>query len=208
MKSYRKFILLGVFILLISSTSVFAYKLTGTKWLSSSMPVDWKIHTAGSVDVGFAATQTAIDTAYDTWQATASYITFNYAGTSSNTNWGVNNGENLIIWYESTDWGSVTGRGSGTIGVCRYWYSGGRTLDSDIAFNGQQYTWSATGEAGKMDVENVGAHEIGHFLGLSDLYSGSDTEKTMYGYSSLGQTKRRSLHYDDMNGINAICPVA
>jgi len=39
---------------------------------------------------------------------------------------------------------------------------------------------------------------------LNDLYGGSDSEKTMYGYANTGETKKRSLETDDKNGIKYI----
>ena len=205
MKRIYKILILSVLLVFLNSTVVFAYKLTGTKWSSATMPVDWKMNTAGSVDVGFSASRIAVENAFNTWQATSSYITFNYAGSTSSTNFSSYNGENLMVWYEN-NWTGETGRPSSTIAVCRYWYVSGVTVDSDIAFNGENYTWSATGEGGKMDIENLGAHEIGHFLGLGDLYSGGDSEKTMYGYGSNGETKKQTLHSDDISGINALYP--
>jgi len=43
-------------------------------------------------------------------------------------------------------------------------------------------------------------------LSLGDLYGSGDTEKTMYGYSSPGETKKRTLHQDDIDGICYIYP--
>ncbi len=204
MKLTVKIFLVCLSLVFINASSAFAYKFTGTKWSGSSMPVNWKMNSAGSADVGFAASKTAVQNAFDTWEATASTITFSYAGTSSAT-WGQSDGTNVMVWYES-NWTGSTGRPSGTIAVCRYWYSGGRTTDADIAFNGENYTWSASGEAGKMDIQDIATHETGHFLGLGDLYGSGDTAKTMYGYSGSGETSKRSLHSDDIAGVNALYP--
>lgn len=43
-------------------------------------------------------------------------------------------------------------------------------------------------------------------MSLGDLYGSGDTEKTMYGYASLGETKKRTLHQDDIDGISYIYP--
>ena len=80
-----------------------------------------------------------------------------------------------------------------------------RILECDIEFQ-DYYTWSSTGEAGKYDVQNIGTHEFGHTLNLGDLYGSGDTEKAMYGYSSAGETKKRTLHQDDIDGICYIYP--
>ncbi len=78
--------------------------------------------------------------------------------------------------------------------------------DVDIVFNGDDFSWSTSGESGKMDVQNIATHEIGHFLGLDDLYSSSDSEATMYGYAAPGETKKRTLTEDDKNGIRFLYP--
>jgi len=55
-----------------------------------------------------------------------------------------------------------------------------------------------------MDVQNIAAHEFGHNLNLGDLYDAGSREFTMYGYSSAGETKKRTLEGDDKSGIRFI----
>lgn len=66
--------------------------------------------------------------------------------------------------------------------------------------------WStaANGESGKFDVQSVATHELGHWLALSDLYDSGDTEKTMYGWTSSNEIKKRTLTSDDIAGIKHI----
>jgi len=51
-------------------------------------------------------------------------------------------------------------------------------------------------------VQNVMTHEFGHWLNLADQYGSSCSEVTMYGYISLGETKKITLEDADKNAIN------
>lgn len=77
-------------------------------------------------------------------------------------------------------------------------------LESDIVFN-MQYPYANEPSPGSVffDTYSIYLHEIGHTVGLSDLYSSSDSAKVMYGYVSPGTTKR-TLHIDDINGAEHI----
>lgn len=59
---------------------------------------------------------------------------------------------------------------------------------------------------GYHDIHNISAHEFGHWFFLRDTYDNqptdvdgdaSDAEETMYGRTTYGETKKRSLTYDD-----------
>lgn len=66
------------------------------------------------------------------------------------------------------------------------------------------YAWSASGEAGKMDFENITTHELGHSVGMGDLYTSGCNQETMYGYADYGQTNKRDLNIGDIAGINLL----
>ncbi len=72
-----------------------------------------------------------------------------------------------------------------------------------IEFN-TSYPWSTSGGAGKFDVQAVATHELGHWVFLGDLYGSAHSEKTMSGSVALGETKKRSLHSDDVAGVNYV----
>jgi len=58
-----------------------------------------------------------------------------------------------------------------------------------------------------LDVQNIGTHEVGHNVGLADLDDSGDSEMTMYGYASLGETRKRTLHSGDIEGVRFLYPI-
>ena len=98
----------------------------------------------------------------------------------------------------------------GAIAVTIVWgvFSGppfGRYLvEWDQIYDDVDYDWSSAGEAGKMDFENIATHELGHSVGMSDLYTTSCSEETMYGYGANGEIKKRDLNAGDIAGVNKL----
>ncbi len=137
----------------------------------------------------------AITASMQTWtDVSGSDLVFLDAGATSSTNWGENDGKNIVCF------GSITDAGVLAQNVLWYESSSGKILDSDIQFN-TNFSWNTDGSSTDYDIQNVGTHEFGHSVGLADLYAALDSEKTMYGYSSKGETKKRTLDQDDINGI-------
>ncbi|MBW2976048.1 matrixin family metalloprotease [Candidatus Woesearchaeota archaeon] len=56
----------------------------------------------------------------------------------------------------------------------------------------------------KMDFENIATHELGHSVGMGDLYTSECSEQTMYGYAGYGETKKRTLEAGDKTGIKSL----
>lgn len=78
-----------------------------------------------------------------------------------------------------------------------------KLVEWDQVFDDAKFDWSLTGEAGKMDFENISTHELGHSVGMADLYN-TCVDETMYGYASEGETKKRDLNAGDITGINQL----
>ncbi|OHB10026.1 MAG: hypothetical protein A3G05_01905 [Candidatus Zambryskibacteria bacterium RIFCSPLOWO2_12_FULL_45_14] len=98
---------------------------------------------------------------------------------------------------------------SGTIAVTVVWgIWGGPTFNRQIVAWDQiyntDYQWSDSGELNKMDFWNIAIHELGHSMGLSDIYNSSCSEVTMYGYGEYGETKKQTLEPADITGINLL----
>lgn len=80
-----------------------------------------------------------------------------------------------------------------------------RYLDEwDMVFDEADYAWSSSGEPGKMDFENIATHELGHAVGLGDLYQTECSDETMYGYAGWGETKKRTLEAGDITGVQKL----
>lgn len=97
----------------------------------------------------------------------------------------------------------------GTIGVTIVWgiFSGPtfqrRLVEWDQVYN-TFYSWSGSGELGKMDFYNIAIHELGHSFGMADLYTTSCANETMYGYATEGETKKRDLNTGDILGVSTL----
>jgi hypothetical protein len=91
--------------------------------------------------------------------------------------------------------------------------STGEILDADIELNDFGFTFTTadgppcTGGSRvgcvAYDVQNTVTHEAGHTLGLAHS---ADPSATMYAFAPLGQTSKRTLVADDIQGICAIYP--
>lgn len=79
-------------------------------------------------------------------------------------------------------------------------------VEWDQVYDDVDFDWSSSssGEAGKMDFENIATHELGHSVGMNDLYNSSCNQETMYGYASYGETIKRTLNSGDILGISTL----
>jgi len=79
-----------------------------------------------------------------------------------------------------------------------------RLIEWDQVYDDVDFNWSATVEPGKMNFENIATHELGHSVGMNDLYDARCSEQTMYGYATNGETKKITLESGDIRGINLL----
>ena len=83
--------------------------------------------------------------------------------------------------------------------------SGRQLVEWDQVYDDVTFDWSAeaAGVGGKMDFDNIATHELGHSVGMADLYN-TCIDETMYGYSANAETKKRDLNTGDITGVNAL----
>ncbi len=179
------------------------YGLCGYDWdyQSSPMGENYRIN-PNCVDsaAGTAAEQiAAIQAGAGAWNGANACFEFTYGGTTTGTSVTYNNIN--LVYFDTTP-----PDGGGYIAATYIWTSGGNVTENDLVFNDQSYTWNGVGTPtySQFDIWNIATHEFGHYLCLADLYGGGDSAKTMYGYGSPGQTYARTLHSDDIAGIQAI----
>src|SRR3989344_3235650 len=77
-------------------------------------------------------------------------------------------------------------------------------IEWDQVYDDVDFSWNNDGNSNDMDFENIVTHELGHSVGLGDLYSSSCSEQTMYGYATEGETKKRTLEQGDILGIRKL----
>lgn len=77
-------------------------------------------------------------------------------------------------------------------------------VEWDQVYDDSDFDWSSSGEVGKMDFENIATHELGHSVGLDDLYTGECESATMYGYASEGEINKRTLEAGDIKGVQEL----
>lgn len=190
------------------------YKLNGYKWTNnpqihlyladSTVPSSLKSGTATAYQV--AAQE--ISKAANQWDTNTNQNLFRGVDTSNNPgsqnavemstyvpSWsrrGYIDGKNVHAW--------TTSLSSPTIAQTTTWYytsksvkgydgsSYKQAIESDCWYN-KNMKWvvapgQTTATSSKVDVRTIATHELGHTIGLDDLYSGSDSGQIMYGYNS------------------------
>ena len=173
------------------------YKLMGVKW--STLPVNYQINPSNPQGLSETFVTTAISTSAETWDAATGRELFNNAyAVNYSLHYGVYDGKNAI---EFGDYGN-----SNVIAITSVWFSRKtkQITEFDMLFN-TNFNWgNGTANASLMDLQDIATHELGHAVGLNDLYSGSCSEMTMYGYSTEGETKKTTLEQPDITGLQTM----
>lgn len=157
----------------------------------------------GTIPSSVSNARAAINASFATWQ-TASGVNLTEGPTTTATR-AARDSQNVVVW------GNVP---SGAIAVTYTWYnpSTREVVEVDTVM-GRKLPWAYTasgtpdascGPLNAYDVRDILTHEIGHWMGLSDLYTSAEHDLTMFGYGSMGELKKDTLGTGDLNGIQAL----
>ena len=188
-----------------TNESATTYGLAG--WQMPGAGMAYKInYTSKPGNLSNTEVSNGITAAFGAWSAADPKQIFTYSG-STTAKTAKFDGTNAILWKSIAN---------GALAITYAWYypASGQLAESDTVFN-RSYKWTATaytgsndcgGVAGTYDLQNIGTHEFGHWVGLDDLYSSVDKDLTMYGYGETKELKKDSLGQGDILGVNAVQP--
>ncbi|MBU1159839.1 matrixin family metalloprotease [Patescibacteria group bacterium] len=173
------------------------YKLMGVKW--KDFPINYVINPLNPEGLSENFVVSTIFSSTETWDDAVSMelVKDNYQIDYSSA-YGAQDYKNAIVFGDYPN--------DNVIAVTSVWYSprGKKIVEFDMLFN-TRFDWGdASINSALMDLQNIAVHEFGHGVGLSDLYNSTCAEVTMYGYSTEGEIKKRTLEIPDINGLQAL----
>jgi hypothetical protein len=177
-----------------------AYLLAGWRWNSANPNIKLYVKNDANLQgekLDPNSVKYAVGAAAETWDAVTNKELFD-------NNVEVNNAysadtldsKNVLAW-------KYLSAAPTALAYSRTWYNYNKVgnyfsaIESDLSFN-TNYGWSTSG--GNYDVQSVALHELGHTIGLGDLYGKSqfsgDTRQAMHYYTGV----KRTLGNGDKNG--------
>ena len=171
-------------------------------WRSSEFPLELAIN-PNSSGVDPTMTENAIRNGLAEWESSGAPIRFTESMDPiqrASSEW--NDTGFSLVMFDPNDISGLFGAGpTGVIAVTPILIAGnGRILDADIVYNARDFTFSVDASPGTMDIENIGTHELGHFLGLDHT---SLIAATMFPFAEFRETLRRTITSDECHGMVA-----
>lgn len=175
--------------------------LTPTKVKWTVLPVNYEINPTNPQGLDESFIIKAVFVSAETWDVATGKELMNDTYTIDGTAvYGVQNYKNAVVFGNYPT--------QGVIAVTTIWYNPATKaiVEFDIMFD-TDWTWGdATNPEtpNVMDLENIAIHELGHGVGLGDVYDSVCSTVTMYGYSDYGETQKRTLETPDIKGLQTL----
>ncbi len=180
----------------------FAFLAKGARWRSNPEP--WIVNTANVHGLSNNFVFSNLATNIQKWENAAGVDILGNGATTSDlltADTLAPDGKNEVFF------GSIESPGAIAVTVVWGTFSGPvsqrKLVEWDQVYDEIDFAWSSSGEAGKMDFENIATHEIGHAVGMGHP-SDACTEETMYRFADFGETKKRTLNAGDIAGIKEL----
>lgn len=195
----RRGSLLGIIcmvIIVLGGMGTSGFSVNGPVWAST--PVFYRVNPV-NLDLLESDAESAVRAGAEVWASQANIaFSFAYAGRSSQTTTTYDS-INLVVFRNASS-------GSAIATTYSWWNSSG-LVDADIVFwdGGFRFYTGSSGCSTGFYIEDIAAHEFGHALGLGhSTVSGA----TMLPSVSYCSTAPRSLHADDIAGVQSLYPPA
>ncbi|MDO8509139.1 MAG: hypothetical protein Q7S27_05650 [Nanoarchaeota archaeon] len=172
------------------------YVLIGAKW--PTLSVNYVINPANPQSLSESFITSTLSSSAEKWDNATSKELFNNSyQVDYNTQPGVRDSKNTLGFGNYGD--------NNVIAVTSLWVSNtGAIVEADVLFN-TLYTWGdASIDPSLMDLDNIGTHELGHTVGMGDVYNSACLSVTMFGYSGTGDIEKRTLESADITGLRKI----
>lgn len=185
-----------------TTSSCYGYLANGAKWKANE---NWVVNPANTQGLSSSFVLDNITSNIQKWEDAANYNILGNGSTTSATlvaDTSSPDGVNEVYFGDIAD--------PNAIGVTIVWgvFNGPpfarELVEWDQVYDDVDYSWSNTEDPTKMDFENISTHELGHAVGLADLYTTDCSQETMYGYAGNGETNKRTLEAGDIAGVSGL----
>jgi hypothetical protein len=171
--------------------------------------VNWYMNEAGTADIaagpdGFASTalEEAITVSFDAWnQIDCHNLKLVYGGRTDDDRAATDGRANIVVWRDDT-W-FYASKTAFAITSVTYNPETGYIADADIEMNSQYHDFTIGDRDINIDTQNTLTHEVGHVVGLDHT---PVISATMYANAGVGETHKRTLERDDIDGVCSIYP--
>ena len=190
-----------------------SYQLRSARWpadTNGTSAIGWKFNDAGrrAVRAPAGLLENAVNASMAQWAHWDSNIQFRYQGLTTQPFGAIGKDHSCADGTNVVTWDKFDPDIIAMAGICTD-NSGRIVRDADLALNVTYHWEQVNGKPStrhSIDIQSIVTHELGHWLGLLDLYSAQDVHQTMSGNAGYGETNKRTPALGDIIGIQKLFP--